>query len=80
MLRKSRVIAIDGGGTVRLGLGPHVKEHFTVYVTKATEGRLQKFLDMQNTGAGKANEIRDTISTRRLRSASRGYGFSGFGF
>lgn len=65
------------GQTVSIGLGPHVLHHYRVYVTKATEARLQKFIDIKTQGLGKAQDTRDRISTRRANTIARRQNFLG---
>jgi hypothetical protein len=69
--RRTYAIAIKDGGTVSLGLGPHVLFHFNVYVTSANQARLQKYTDMRQQGLGNAGDIRDRISSRRMQTAAR---------
>lgn len=61
------------GKPVRIGNGPHVKATVQVYVTKKREKALQTFVEIHTKGAEVSNEIRDRISTRRMRSALRWY-------
>lgn len=70
-VRRTYGVAIKDGQQVRMGLGPHIKEHHQVYVTEANVDRLQKYIDLAHTGEAKAQETRDVISTRRLRSSMR---------
>jgi hypothetical protein len=67
---RSYAIAISNGGMCRVGLGPHIKAKHSVYVRKSTADRLKPFTDLREQGSGKANDIRDRISTRRLRGYS----------
>jgi hypothetical protein len=62
---------VDDGTVVRIGFGPHVTARVTVYVTVERLAALQKFVDLQHKGAVDANTIRDRISSRRARTASR---------
>ena len=67
-----RTYAITLSGQLcRVGLGPHVKARATVYVTEGRKEALQKYVVLASTGADKANDVRDAISTRRMRSTLR---------
>ena len=69
--RRTYATRIDTGGIVRIGRGPHVTAVHTVYVKVGRLEKLQKFIDMQYEGQAKSGEIRDDISTRRLRRSNR---------
>jgi hypothetical protein len=69
-------IRISDGSSVRVGAGPHVTRTITVYLKAGRLKVLQKYLDLYMTGMGKANTIRDRISSRRaqgveMRAAGR---------
>ena len=70
-MRRTYAIAVSDGAQVRVGFGPHVKAHHSVYVTEATESWLQKFVDLRGKGSESANDTRDRISTRRLQTSMR---------
>ena len=70
---RTYAVRVDDGKTVRVGLGPHVKGKHTVYVRKSRFNALKKYVEMKNSGAADANQIRDRISTRRMRSSSWGW-------
>ena len=57
------------GQVVRIGLGPHVKQTVSVYVTEKRVPALKRLLDLHNAGADRANAIRDRISSRRAQGA-----------
>lgn len=59
------------GETVTMGKGPHVLRTINVYVTEANLNRLQTLVDLKDQGQGKAGDIRDRISTRRMNTMSR---------
>jgi hypothetical protein len=59
------------GKPCRVGLGPHVEARVTVYVREGRKAALQRYVDLQRSGAVQAHEIRDRISTRRAQSALR---------
>ena len=61
----------EPGGQVRIGNGPHVLHTVTVYIKKKDVERLQFLIDLHNQGLVSANETRDSISTKRARTASR---------
>jgi hypothetical protein len=54
-----------------MGKGPHVLRTVTVYVRNGRVEALKKFLDLKAQGEGKAGDIRDTISTRRMNTMAR---------
>jgi hypothetical protein len=66
---RTYAVAVKDGAMVRIGLGPHVLAKHTVYVRQSRLAALQKFLDLRQTGAVRANEIRDRISSRRAQGA-----------
>lgn len=73
---RTYAIAVNNGGTCRVGIGPHVLARHSVYVTEANKTRLQWLLDLKHDGAVRSNETRDRISTRRavgqeMRAAGR---------
>jgi len=68
---RTYAVRVDDGSLVRIGLGPHVTQTVHVYVTDKRLAKLQKYLALRDSGAIKANETRDRISTRRARSAQR---------
>ena len=57
------------GSVVRVGLGPHVKQVVTVYVTQQRLKALDKLVQLHTTGAIAANQIRDRISSRRAQGS-----------
>jgi hypothetical protein len=57
------------GEPVRIGKGPHVKRTVKVYVRLSRKEALQKFIDLKLAGQETSNDIRDRISTRRLRTS-----------
>ncbi len=57
------------GATVRVGAGPHVKRTVTVYVRQERLAALAKLVELYQTGAEKANAVRDRISSRRAQGA-----------
>ncbi len=64
-------ISVDDGTICTVGLGPHVTDKFTLYVTNARKDALQKFLDLHQKGLGEAGTIRDRISTKRAQTSLR---------
>lgn len=62
---RTYAVKVDGGGTCRVGKGPHVDETVKVYVKRSRLAALQKFLDLRTAGQVKAGTIRDRISSRR---------------
>lgn len=66
---RTYAVRVSDGGTVRIGNGPHIKSRVTVYLRKSRKAALQKFLDLMGKGAARAGQIRDRISTRRMRSS-----------
>ena len=66
-----------GGELVRVGKGPHVLAEARVILSKLNLDRLCKYIDLHQKGLGMAGDCRDTISTRRARSASRRNFFMG---
>lgn len=66
-------VRVDTGETVRVGLGPHVDERVQVYVRKSRVKALERYINLLVSGATRANQIRDRISTRRAQSAFRRY-------
>jgi len=63
---------IDEGDTrpidvLRVGAGPHVLARVTVYVAPTRSKELLPFLELRKAGSAKAHEVRDRISTRRIR-------------
>lgn len=64
-------IAIKDGGVVRIGLGPHVKQDVTVYISKVRAKALKPIIDLYVKGMSDASEIRDLRSTRRARGTLR---------
>lgn len=59
------------GEVVTIGKGPHVERTINVYVTDTNLKRLQPLIDLKAQGQGKAGDIRDRISTRRMNTMSR---------
>ena len=60
------------GKSVRVGLGPHIKCTLKIRVTKKNVTRLKAaFATLLADGAAKANDIRDAISTKRMRTTMR---------
>lgn len=59
------------GQQVRIGRGPHVLRQETVYVRESRLEKLQWLIDLYNEGLESANDTRDTISTKRARTAAR---------
>ena len=60
----------DPDSIVRVGLGPHVTDRFTLYIRRDRLEALQFFVDLNNKGkAGSAGNVRDRISTRRAQGA-----------
>lgn len=68
------------GEIITMGLGPHVKQTITVYVTADRVKVLQPLVDLYLKGAAAANEIRDRVSSRRANTILRRGGglFGGF--
>ena len=64
---RTYAVRVSDGGTVRIGAGPHVTQTITVYLRKLRLAKTQKYLDLYNTGMGKANAVRDRISSRRAQ-------------
>ncbi len=58
------------GATVRVGAGPHVKRTVTVYVRQERLAALAKLVAIYESGAEKANAIRDRISSRRAEGVA----------
>lgn len=69
---RSYAISVKDERLVTIGRGPHVKRTVTVYVRKTRAEALQKFLDLRDKGSEQANDYRDQLSTKRLRSRGRG--------
>ncbi len=65
-------IAVADGQVCTVGLGPHVTDRFTLYVTAARKEALGKYLQLRDQGQGRAGDIRDRISTRRANTIGRG--------
>lgn len=63
--------AVNDGQLVTVGLGPHVTDRVTVYVTTKRAEKLQKYLDLHSKGQAEAQETRDRISTRRAQTTLR---------
>lgn len=75
---RTYAVRVEDGKSCRVGNGPHVKQVLTVYVRRSRVAALQKYLDLYQSGAVEANQIRDRISTRRAQGALR-RGASGWG-
>lgn len=73
LARRTYAVRIDTGTPCRVGLGPHVTARVTVYASKKRERALAKYFALLNDGASAANQIRDRISTRRMRSSMGGW-------
>ena len=69
------VVATKTGA--RIGMGPHVTERLTVYVTKDRYEALKPYLELRQQGAVMANTTRDHISTRRMATQMRRSGGGG---
>jgi hypothetical protein len=60
-----RTYAISADGQVcRVGIGPHIKETITAYVTRGRLKALKELVDLHEKGLVEANEIRDRRSSR----------------
>lgn len=68
---RTYAVRVDNGNIVRIGLGPHVTFRCTVYARKSRLPALRKYVELRDTGAGKAGMIRDRISSRRAQSEAR---------
>lgn len=67
----------DSTSTITMGKGPHVLRVVTVYVTEANIKRLQTLVDIKQKGLGKAGQIRDSISTKRMNTMARRNSYGG---
>lgn len=63
---RSYAISLDGQ-QCRVGLGPHVTERFTLYITADRLPKLQKYVDLFTRGQAGANDSRDRRSTLMMR-------------
>lgn len=68
---RTYAVAVKDGGTLTCGNGPHVKERVRVYVKASRLKALSPFLALLAKGRENANQIRDSISTRRVRALLR---------
>ena len=64
-------ISVDKSEICTVGLGPHVKHRFELYITNARADALKRYAALAALGAERANGIRDRISTRRSRTIAR---------
>lgn len=69
--QRSYAICIESGKICTVGLGPHVKEKFTLHVTEKNEERLEEYIKLFCEGSETANSIRDRISSRRANTIAR---------
>lgn len=60
-----------------VGMGPHVLEQLTVYVTQDNLERLMPLIELHKQGLVDANTIRDRISSRRAQGQLRRQAFGG---
>lgn len=60
---------LKDGALLRVGQGPHVLSTVRVLVHKGNVARLQKYVDLYNSGLAKAGQVRDRISSRRAEGA-----------
>lgn len=58
-------IEVETQQVCRVGRGPHVVKVVTVYLSKKNLKRLQRYVDLHQSGLAQAGSIRDRISTRR---------------
>ena len=68
---RTYAVRVSTGETVRIGNGPHVTARVKVYVRVNRVEKLRALFELQNSGAERANTIRDRISTRRAQGAMR---------
>jgi len=68
---RTYAVRVSDGAGVRIGVGPHVKSTVTVILRKSRIAALQKYIDLYNAGAIKANTTRDRISSRRAEGVER---------
>jgi hypothetical protein len=54
---------------VRVGLGPHVTDQFTLYLRRDRLDALKFYVELNNKGLAAAGNVRDRISTRRAQGA-----------
>ena len=71
--RRTYAVRVETGTPCRIGQGPHVTARVTVYASKKREKALAKYFALQTEGESVANQMRDRISTRRLRSSMGGW-------
>jgi hypothetical protein len=76
-MNRNYAIAIKGEQPVRIGLGPHVLRHETVYVRESRVAALKPLLDVKARGEVVANEARDIRSSRMLAGTLRRRSFGG---
>lgn len=69
---RTYAVTLDGQ-VVTIGLGPHVLFRVCITAYKNRVAGLQKFIDIRQAGMGKAGEIRDSLSTRRMRRAANNW-------
>lgn len=75
---RTYAVSVKDQGTVRIGAGPHLLHRVEVFVRQRREKALRPYLALRMTGQAKAGEIRDVISTRRLRGSLRRANMYGF--
>jgi hypothetical protein len=73
---RSYGISIDNGEVVSMGVRDLGKER-RIILRKSRLGKLQKFIDLFNTGYERAQDIRDRTSTRRAQTVARRAGMAG---
>jgi hypothetical protein len=64
---RTYAVTVDTQKLVRIGLGPHVTEKHTVYLRQSRIKDLMPYIELRRKGAAQANQVRDRISTRRMR-------------
>ncbi len=66
--RRSYAVPVnDPNSIVRVGLGPHVTDKFTLYIRQERLDALKDYVALNDKGMGSAGEVRDRISTRRAQ-------------
>lgn len=68
-------IRIDNKQLMSVGKGPHVLREVHVYVRESRASALAEFSALKETGMLKANQYRDSLSTKRMNSRRRSFGW-----
>ena len=73
-------IAVEDRQLVRIGRGPHVLREVTIYVREKRKAALKSILDIKSEGEVRANECRDTRSSRIAQTHLRRFGIGSLGY